>query len=770
MTHALLITVRLHEGRYHGTRDGFDGTQGWPPSPGRLFQALVAAAARGASIPPLEEEALRWLERLPPPDLAAPPGHQGESIPQFVPNNDLDAVGGDPTDAANVAKIRVSKHWRPVHFDPTLPIRYVWRFEPPVDQAQTLCGIAARLYQLGRGLDMASATAEIMTADGIQRTLSTYDVVRRAGGEGEVAVPCSGTLNSLVDRHQAARRRFQQDSKTSVFVQPPRARFQHIEYDAPPRWLHFELREGRNFAAQPLHTAGVFVSGTRDAAAKRLIDQLPGQAHLVERLIIGRGAGPRDTAQRCRVMPVPSLGTEHTDLSIRRIVVELPAEFPFTKEDMGWAFSGLVIGGSASPTGHESRLVASEDATMASRYAQPARLFRSITAVALGSTVELVRGTRATQRQRDEQQAMAAVRKALRHAGVRTEPTSIRVQREPLHRRGERAGAFSAGTRFPRRAMWHVELLFPKDIAGPLALGDGRFVGLGLMAPIVVHDDIMGFAIPPKHVASCDASALIRAFRRALMSVARDKHGGVDGLFSGHETDGRPDSAGHHGHVFLTAEVDGDWVSRLVVAAPWTADRSVSATPRQRRRFDHVIRKLTSLRAGRLGVLSLQAVPLHDDDDMLRSAKTWRTTTPYLATRNIKRREDVNTVLVDDVVVECRRRGLPVPAQIDATAVSQGPRGGRPMADVVISFATSVRGPVLLGRNSHEGGGLFHPEFETERSAPTKYAGAEVSRSGDDGAAPRNLANAIRDRFAPLGGVDLDVPPREPMPSPPTFD
>ena len=34
----------------------------------------------------------------------------------------------------------------------------------------------------------------------------------------------------------------------------------------------------------------------------------------------------------------------------------------------------------------------------------------------------------------------------------------------------------------------------------------------------------------------------------------------------------------------------------------------------------------------------------------------------------------------------------------------------------------------------------------------------------------RNLAEAIRARIAPLGGVDLELPPREPVREPPTFD
>ena len=37
-------------------------------------------------------------------------------------------------------------------------------------------------------------------------------------------------------------------------------------------------------------------------------------------------------------------------------------------------------------------------------------------------------------------------------------------------------------------------------------------------------------------------------------------------------------------------------------------------------------------------------------------------------------------------------------------------------------------------------------------------------------AAPENLASVIRARFAPLGGVELDLPPRSPLRKPPRFD
>jgi antitoxin FitA len=39
----------------------------------------------------------------------------------------------------------------------------------------------------------------------------------------------------------------------------------------------------------------------------------------------------------------------------------------------------------------------------------------------------------------------------------------------------------------------------------------------------------------------------------------------------------------------------------------------------------------------------------------------------------------------------------------------------------------------------------------------------------EERAPKRNLMDAIRRHFGPLGGVELDIPPREPMREPPDF-
>jgi CRISPR-associated protein Csb2 len=164
MTRALLISIRFHDDRYHGAGD-------WPPSPARLFQALVAAEA----LPGLDDvscEALRWLEKLDAPTIAAPAKHKGQNVNLFVPNNDLDAKGGDIRRNAEIRS--ATKRIRPHLFDASVPLLYIWRFDGDESQAQCICNIANDLYQLGRGVDMAWAVGELIDEARSERLLSEY--------------------------------------------------------------------------------------------------------------------------------------------------------------------------------------------------------------------------------------------------------------------------------------------------------------------------------------------------------------------------------------------------------------------------------------------------------------------------------------------------------------------------------------------------------------------------------------------------------------------
>ena len=724
MRQSLLIALRYPEGRYHGRDDGFNGVDGWPPSPGRLFQALVAAAARGANLLPEDVRALKWLEELDPPTIAALAVRRGRAVKLFVPNNDLDSVGGDP---GRVSEIRVGKQWRPCFFDSDEPVLYLWDFESGPEEAERICATAERVFQLGRGIDMAWACGRVLDPNEAEARLEAHPgAVRRPAGAGETATPRPGTLDSLVERYQRRRSRLKTvgtgRKSRQLFTQPPKAFFGRTGYNTAPRRLHFELRrEEGGFAPRPLASVAALVTGLRDGAAARLQESLPENSALFERLIIGRGAGPADLCQRIRLIPIPSIGAPHTDPSIRRVVVEIPPDCPIRADDLKWAFAGLRPCDPFSGEIWPGSLVSTDDSRMADRFGRSSRVFRSMTPLALPGAprrrIDGVVGTKAAdERSWEERRAAGAIVQALRHAGIQGRPSAIKVQREPFQRRGVRAELFADGSRFSKHALWHVELRFREALSGPLVIGDGRFCGLGLMEPATHRTNVFTFDLDGTHRAAHEGrAALIHHLRRALMALSRDDAGHVARLFSGHEADGRSDGAGHHAHVFLAADGganDGNAISRLVVAAPWAADRRAKRQRGEQRHFEEVTRRLGDLRAGHLGRFGhLTAEPVEDGDPLVGPAITWTGKTPYVATRNLKKRDDPIAFIKADVAAECVRRGLPTPAEVQVLSVKVGPRGGRPTAHLKLRFSVAIRGPVLLGRDSHSGGGLFHGDL-----------------------------------------------------------
>ena len=295
----------------------------------------------------------------------------------------------------------------------------------------------------------------------------------------------------------------------------------------------------------------------------------------------------------------------------------------------------------------------------------------------------------------------AAVADALRHADIPVRASSIRVQREPFDDKGARAEAFAYGTRFAKERLWHVEITLPKPLRGPLVIGDGRYLGLGVMAALKdALRDVVSFGIAPQaNIAVADGPALMHAVRRALMSLARDGNARVPRLFSGHEDDGGRAATGHHEHVFLAAnDEDGDaLIDRLVVAAPWACDRS-GAPPTQRDRvlFDRVVSALAEVRAGRLGVVTFERpAELTSGDPLIGPARVWQSRTHYRATRHAGRRKDPATALVRDVITECLRRGLLVP-EVELLEFSAVPNGGGLLAQLRLRFAAAIYGPLLL--------------------------------------------------------------------------
>lgn len=713
LEHSILITVRLLDGRYHGVGD-------WPPSPFRLFQAFMSAANAGRAATDSERKALEWLEKLDPPVIAAPKARKSKSITYYVPNNDLDSVDGD---SSRIAEIRTSKQVAPWLFDGQVPFLYVWSFDGNNDNARVITSLADLIYQFGRGVDMAYATADIIDIEDAEHRLREHEgTVHRPtiNGSGNY-LRCpkrNASLDSLMTRYAAQLKRL----TGGALRQAPPAVFRSVSYDSPPTRLLFDIIRndpGGGFDAQPTEQIAALAERIRNHAAARLASHV-GDA-LVERIIIGRNAGEAEKEARVRIIPLPSIGFVHTDRQVRRIFVEVPSACPIQTDDIAWAFSGLDLGVDAQ-TGEvldESGplLIRSEDRTMLSHYGvevedgRKARVWRTVTPAAL--PLSRRRGRIGGRERAENQAALAhAARQAIRHTGLGQNAEVRRVQREPFEGNGARAEAFAHGERFSPETLHHLEIAFSEPMPGPIVIGDGRYLGLGLMAP--VPEQRCDAIILPLHSATrlavTERGMFLHAVRRALMARDRDLNGAPSRLFSGHEPDGAPARSGWHDHVFLAADdMDGDGhIDRLLIVAPWRADRCRGGTREERMIFEQVSIGLRTVRAGMLGVVALEpAVEIPPEDHLFRPSMCWKSTTPYVPT-HYPRRADVRSGVENDLILECVRRGLPRP-KIEVTRVEIGPRGSVHV-NARLTFAVAVRGPVMLGRDSHEGGGLFCAE------------------------------------------------------------
>lgn len=335
-----------------------------------------------------------------------------------------------------------------------------------------------------------------------------------------------------------------------------------------------------------------------------------------------------------------------------------------------------------------------------------ARLWRSVTPLVLpedakrrriepGRLREEVKGGK--ERADEQRRACHAVMQALRHAGLRGKVTGLRVQREPFYAKGERAEAFAAGTRFSKHQLWHVEIEFSEAVHGPLLLGNGRYGGLGLMAPVRQVEGVLVFSIVDGLADEAEPLQLARALRRAVMARVQEAIGAREKLpvfFTGHEADGSTARHGGHTHLAFVPDLARQ---RLLVIAPHVIEHREPFKD-ERGHLDTLtlaLAGLSELRAGSGGKLGLERVEINPDSDPLFApSAVWTTTTPYAPTRHAKR--NGRDSLHEDVLREVQRRHLPAPLAVEEKD-----------SDLLLWFKVAVPGPVLLGKTMHCGGGLF---------------------------------------------------------------
>lgn len=718
MSDFLLITVRFYSGWYYAS--------GSFPSPFRLFQAIVAGAGLSGPLDQVSVLALKWLEQRTPSIIAIPFTKSGQVRIDYVPNNDLDSIKADHR---QISTIRTKKVTRPTLFDEAVPFLYVWKLYSDSDHehAKRVEDLADRIYQVGRSDDAAWACADIIPQEELESRLDVYSgsILEQSEGKGTIDCPAEGSFESINRRYQAASSRFglSKDGKGQTFRRRPKPRCRRVSYGASKIQFTVELRDlDAQYVPWPLEQVVPLVEGLRDACVARLRSALPKLASDIDRVLVGRkpDSGSHNSPnQRVSLVPLPSIDIDDDDLRIRRILVTIPCGCPLRTDDIKWAFDELylhhpnckvtittVIDNSALPVTPPEIRESSNTWQTVTPVVLSADQRRRI-GPKLGSSENLGKKD-AAEKNAEHWSVAHATKQALRHAGIRARVVSVQTQREPYHQAGSRAELFAEGTRFNKHELWNLTLELDRAIRGPVVLGNGRFLGLGLMRPVISTQGVLAFSIVSGLVSEPDPLRLSRSFRRAVMArvAANSSRESIPGYFSGHTTDGSPARTERQPH--LTYAYDAVH-QQLLIIAPERVSRAGRQNDSQTSRlFDELrsaVEGFTLLRAGADGRLRLAPGRVDEPTHHLFTrSHCWYSMTPYVANRHA-RRTTAKDILKANVIIECRSRGLPRP-QVEILSWRADSKSGL-QGDIKLQFKNAVPGPIILGRTRHLGGGIF---------------------------------------------------------------
>jgi CRISPR-associated protein Csb2 len=483
----LRITIRFLDGRYHGHGDG--GVSEWPPSPWRLFQALLAGAKTDWS--EARADGFKWLE-----ELGAPTVHTA-NVPRPVASSGvLTYVPGNTADHGRMPKL-IQPRVLPAN---GRHVAYVWKAgDDPTSRsnADAMAAAARHIRCVGWGIDMAIGHGELLAelpAPGEKQIALNPSGQGDFGGE-LLRIPCAGSLASLEEAHNVAMKRLRitDSGVVEVHDQPGLARFEVQSYGpaVTRSFCAFDLcrsddsesDEHTSFDPRQIKAVVGMVRGLlgSDAVRAKLGHER------VDTMLLGH---PKEyQGPRVSILPLPSVGNRNADGRVRRLVLAEPASSDgAVSQQLAELLNGRTLKPELESAPPVARLVRlpGDAAYLRRYYVGSSQSWATVSPVLLPGFDGRTDRRRAGRRLPGTQQldrAEQLVRKSLTHAGV---TATCKIELSPV---SWWAGVPSATAFVPRDKLgpcprYHVKLTFDQPFAGPLSLGRQRHAGLGVFAAL----------------------------------------------------------------------------------------------------------------------------------------------------------------------------------------------------------------------------------------------------------------------------------------------
>ena len=371
------------------------------------------------------------------------------------------------------------------------PVTYAWDDTAPPEIAEALDGLLARVTRLGHSSSLVSCR---LNDDAPEAT--------HTPGEGSEMLRwvMPGQLSALEERHQQHQG-----------IQPRSLPFRGVRYreqeaaagDEPlipataGEWIVFELEPQSR--RRPVTCTVELCRVLRESLFSHVPDPLP------EGVSGHRPNGRPTTSPHIAFLALPNVGYEYSDGRIMGLAISLPHNLDKTalkatlsgidawerKRGRNGRALQLRMGRKGDVMMRRRR---SDSALVSLRrgvWAKSSRLWTSATPMALPTHPgDLSRGSPAA-RAKAWARASEAIAKSCAHVGL-PPPVDVRVS-FVSHLQGARpARDFPVfrqgghGNRGTARRLLHTTVEFADEVKGPLMLGSGRFMGLGLMRPVII--------------------------------------------------------------------------------------------------------------------------------------------------------------------------------------------------------------------------------------------------------------------------------------------
>lgn len=463
----------------------------WPPQPDRIFSALVATwAARGQAR--REAEALRWLEALPIPQIRASEAEPRTSAAVFVPPND---PRSDRQKGAKgvLPSLRSRKERRFVAVRPyDATVRICWSIEPDDETLVLLNALARDTSYIGHSTSLTRC-----------RFILTDKVVGGIAGQLPKRGIYKGRFGELCDayadfeRSNGQRGRPQPGVRVAPVMTTEPARHSIFA----DRWLVLEHVAGR---VPDLRGCAIVAKAVRDSLLAGY--ERSGLGARIPEVVSGHQAGGVPSrVPHLAIVPMPFVGFPHSDGHVMGFALVPPRDTEILDdrdfraalrilapidEEYGRRVLTVTSRVRTSPdqafsVGLSPTMEAAKQSIDPASYVRSARTFATVTPIVLDRHLK----EKGDDRRREiEAQVVAACRyiglpepdKVVvdKHSAVDGAPSAYPSGRSPVWLRW----------RLPRslvnRQLTHAVIQFAKPVEGPVLLGAGRYVGLGLCRPL----------------------------------------------------------------------------------------------------------------------------------------------------------------------------------------------------------------------------------------------------------------------------------------------